>query len=337
MIYQNISLKPYNTFGIDVKAAQFVSISSVEELQVLCTTFNLSERKKLIFGGGSNILLTQDFDGMAVKIDLKGIDTIKEDDDFVWVKAMSGEVWHDLVMYAVDHNWYGLENLSLIPGCVGAAPMQNIGAYGSEIKDTFEELIAVEIESGKLVKFTNSACKFGYRESTFKNEAKDKYIIVSVTFKLSKKGILNVQYGAIKDTLAQQGILNPTIKDVSNAVMAIRKSKLPDPKILGNSGSFFKNPEIELNAFESLKVKHPTMPGYPVGSDKIKVPAGWLIEQCGFKGKRIGNTGAHKDQALVLVNYGGATGNEIFSLAKQIQATVFQTYGIQITPEVNIV
>ena len=173
MIYQNISLKPYNTFGIDVKAAQFVSISSVEELQVLCTTFNLSERKKLIFGGGSNILLTQDFDGMAVKIDLKGIDKIKEDDDFVWVKAMSGVVWHDLVMYAVDHNWHGLENLSLIPGCVGAAPMQNIGAYGAEIKDTFEELIAVEIESGKLVKFTNSACKFGYRESTFKNEAKD--------------------------------------------------------------------------------------------------------------------------------------------------------------------
>ena len=274
---------------------------------------------------------------MAIKIDLKGIDKIKEDDDFVWVKAMSGEVWHDLVMYAVDHNWYGLENLSLIPGCVGAAPMQNIGAYGSEIKDTFEELIAVEIESGKLVKFTNAACKFGYRESTFKNEAKDKYIIVSVTFKLNKKGIINVQYGAIKDTLAQQGILNPTIKDVSNAVMVIRKSKLPDPKILGNSGSFFKNPEIELIAFESLKIKHPTMPGYPVGPDKIKVPAGWLIEQCGFKGKRIGNTGAHKDQALVLVNYGGATGNEIFSLAKQIQATVFETYGIHITPEVNIV
>ncbi len=337
VIYQNISLKPYNTFGIDVNAAQFVRVNTIEEVQVLCTTFNLAERKKLIFGGGSNLLLTQDFDGMAIKIELNGINKIKEDDNFVWIKAMSGEVWHHLVMYAVENNYYGLENLSLIPGCVGAAPMQNIGAYGVEIKDTFEELTAVEIETGKLVTFKNEECKFGYRESIFKNEAKDKYIIVSVTFKLSKKGNLNTQYGAISDTLKQKGIAEPSIRDVSDAVIAIRSSKLPDPKVLGNSGSFFKNPEIHANQYDALKLKFPTIPGYPLNTDLVKVPAGWLIEQCGFKGKRIGNTGAHKDQALVLVNYGEATGNEIFALAKQIQATVFETFGIKITPEVNII
>lgn len=337
VIYQNISLKPYNTFGIDVNAAQFVRVNTIEEVQVLCTTFNLAERKKLIFGGGSNLLLTQDFDGMAIKIELNGINKIKEDDNFVWIKAMSGEVWHHLVMYAVENNYYGLENLSLIPGCVGAAPMQNIGAYGVEIKDTFEELTAVEIETGKLVTFKNEECKFGYRESIFKNEAKDKYIIVSVTFKLSKKGNLNTQYGAISDTLKQKGIAEPSIRDVSDAVIAIRSSKLPDPKVLGNSGSFFKNPEIQANQYDALKLKYPTIPGYPLNTDLVKVPAGWLIEQCGFKGKRIGNTGAHKDQALVLVNYGEASGNEIFALAKQIQATVFETFGIKITPEVNII
>jgi len=337
VIYQNISLKPYNTFGIDVKASQFVTVKTVEEVQVLCTAFNLAERKKLVLGGGSNLLLTQDFDGMAVQIDLKGMDKIKEDDDFVWIKAMSGEAWHNFVMFSVNNAWYGLENLSLIPGCVGAAPMQNIGAYGAEIKDTFEELFAVEIESGKLVKFTNAECKFGYRESIFKNEVKDKYIIVSVTFKLQKKGKLNVQYGAIQETLHAKGIVSPSIKDVSDAVIAIRSAKLPDPKVLGNSGSFFKNPEINASDYELLKVKFPTIPGYPLPNNLVKVPAGWLIEYCGFKGKRIGNTGAHKDQALVLVNYGEATGNEIYAMAMLIQETVKNTFGITITPEVNII
>ncbi|MDP3930512.1 MAG: UDP-N-acetylmuramate dehydrogenase [Bacteroidota bacterium] len=337
VIYQNISLKPYNTFGIDVKASQFVTVKTVEEVQVLCTAFNLAERKKLVLGGGSNLLLTQDFDGMAVQIDLKGMDKIKEDDDFVWIKAMSGEAWHNLVMFSVNNAWYGLENLSLIPGCVGAAPMQNIGAYGAEIKDTFEELFAVEIESGKLVKFTNAECKFGYRESIFKNEVKDKYIIVSVTFKLQKQGKLNVQYGAIQETLHAKGIVSPSIKDVSDAVIAIRSAKLPDPKVLGNSGSFFKNPEINASDYELLKAKFPTIPGYPLPNNLVKVPAGWLIEYCGFKGRRIGNTGAHKDQALVLVNYGEATGNEIYAMAMLIQETVKNTFGITITPEVNII
>lgn len=337
VIYQNISLKPFNTFGIDVKAAQFVEVKTVEEVQVLCTTFNLFERKKLVIGGGSNILLTQDFDGMVIKMNLKGMDAIKEDQNHVWIKAMCGEPWHDFVQYCVGKNLSGVENLSLIPGCVGAAPMQNIGAYGVEIKDTFEELFAIEIESGKLVKFTNEECKFGYRESVFKHEQKNKFIIVAVTFKLSKNPKPNTSYGAIQDVLKQKGINQPSIKDVSEAVIAIRQSKLPDPKILGNSGSFFKNPEIPLEQFEKLKAINPSIPGYPLPNNQIKVPAGWLIEQCGWKGKKVGNTGSHKDQALVLVNYGDATGNEIYQLALAIQASVQESFGITIHPEVNLI
>ena len=337
IIYQNISLKPYNTFGIDVSAEQFVEVKTVEEVQVLCTTFNLYERKKLVIGGGSNILLTKNFDGMVIKMNLTGMDIIKEDEDHAWVKAMSGEMWHDFVQYCVNKNLGGVENLSLIPGCVGAAPMQNIGAYGAEIKDTFEELFAVEIETGKLVKFTNAECKFGYRESIFKNEAKDKYIIIAVTFKLNKKVQLNTQYGAIQETLLAKGINEPTIKDVSEAVIQIRSSKLPNPKELGNSGSFFKNPEILASEYAQKLEQFPNMPGYKLENGYVKVPAGWLIEQCGFKGKRIGNTGAHKDQALVLVNYGGATGNEIYEVALLIKAKVFETFQIEINPEVNIV
>jgi UDP-N-acetylmuramate dehydrogenase len=337
VIYQNISLKPFNTFGIDVKADQFVEVNTVEELQVLCTTFNLAERKKLIIGGGSNILLTKDFDGMVIKMNLKGIDAIREDHNFVWVKAMSGENWHRFVQFCVDKNWGGVENLSLIPGCIGASPMQNIGAYGVEIKDTFEELFAIEIESGKLVKFNHAECKFGYRESIFKQEEKNKYIIVAVTFKLAKHAKLNTQYGAIQDTLTSKGISNPSIKDISEAVIEIRSSKLPDPKVLGNSGSFFKNPEISNAQFQTLKAQFPQIPGYSLPNEITKVPAGWLIEQCGWKGKRVGNTGAHKDQALVLVNYGGATGNEIYQLALDIQASVQEKFGITITPEVNVI
>lgn len=337
VIYQNISLKPYNTFGIDVKAEQFVEVKTVEEIQVLCTTFNLHERKTLVIGGGSNLLLTQDFDGMVIRMNLTGMDAIKEDNDHVWIKAMSGEIWNDFVQYCVQKNLGGVENLSLIPGCVGAAPMQNIGAYGVEIKDTFEELFAVEIESGKLVKFSNHECKFGYRESIFKHEAKNKYIIVSVTFKLQKNPQLNISYGAISDVLKAKGINNPGIKDVSEAVIEIRNSKLPNPKVLGNSGSFFKNPEIDEQDYNALKAQFPQIPGYPTLPGKVKVPAGWLIEQCGWKGKRVGETGAHKDQALVLVNYGNATGNEIYQMALTIQNSVQEKFGIHISPEVNII
>ncbi|MCF8253940.1 MAG: UDP-N-acetylmuramate dehydrogenase [Bacteroidia bacterium] len=337
IIYQNISLKPYNTFGIDVKAQQFVEVNTIEEVQVLCSTFILHERKFLILGGGSNILLTKDFDGMVIKMNLKGMDAIREDENHVWIKALSGEIWHDFVTFCVDKNLSGVENLSLIPGCVGAAPMQNIGAYGAEIKDTFEELFAIEIESSKLVKFTNAECKFGYRESIFKNEAKNKYIIVAVTFKLSKTPKLNTQYGAIQETLGRKGITEPKIKDISEAIIEIRSSKLPDPKVLGNSGSFFKNPEIPASQYQVLKEKFSEIPGYPLENNLVKVPAGWLIEQCGWKGKKVGNTGSHKDQALVLVNYGGATGDEIYQLAMAIQGSVQEKFGIKISPEVNLV
>lgn len=337
VIYQNISLKPYNTFGIDVKAEQFVEVKTIEEVQVLCTTFILAERKNLILGGGSNILLTKDFDGMVIKMNLKGLDIIKEDENHAWVKAMSGEVWHDFVMYCINKNLSGVENLSLIPGCVGAAPMQNIGAYGTEIKETFEELFAVEMESGKLVKFTNAECKFGYRESIFKHEAKGRYIIVAVTFKLSKKPNYNITYGALKEKLTHDGIAEPSLKAISDAVIAIRVAKLPDPKELGNSGSFFKNPEISNTEFNALKEKFSDIKGFPLPDNKVKVPAGWLIEQCGWKGKKVGNTGAHKNQALVLVNYGNATGKEIWNMAIAIQQSVQEKFGINIEPEVNII
>jgi len=336
-IFQNISLKPYNTFGIEANASQFVELQTLEEVQVLCQTFNLTDRKLLILGGGSNILLTKDFDGMAIKINLKGIEIVKENDEEVWVQAMAGESWHSFVTYCVEKNWGGVENLSLIPGCVGAAPMQNIGAYGTEIKAVFSSLKAVEIATGEMVEFNNEACEFGYRESVFKNKYKGKYIIVSVIFKLNKKPILNVSYGAIQDVLNEKGITSPTIQDISNAVIAIRQSKLPNPAELGNAGSFFKNPEIPAEQYQRLKNEFPEIPGYPAPNNQVKVPAGWLIEQCQWKGKIVGNTGAHKNQALVLVNYGNATGNEILNLAKQIQDSVYNQFKINISPEVNLI
>lgn len=337
VIYQNISLKPYNTFGLEAKAAQFVECNTVEEVQVLCITFNLSQREILVLGGGSNVLLTKDFEGMVVKMNLKGIAKVNETEEHIFIKANSGENWHEFVLYCVEKGYGGVENLSLIPGCIGAAPMQNIGAYGVEVKDVIEEVQAVEISTGIKTSFSNAECKFGYRESIFKNEAKGKYIITSVTYKLSKKPQLNISYGAIKDVLQEKGIATPSLKDVSDAVIAIRSSKLPDPKVLGNSGSFFKNPEIEDSIYTQLKASYPTIPGYPTASNQVKVPAGWLIEQCGWKGKRVGNTGAHKDQALVLVNYGNATGDEIFGLALEIQKSVKDKFGIHIIPEVNII
>jgi UDP-N-acetylmuramate dehydrogenase len=243
-IQQNISLQSLNTFGIEAKAKEFVEVRSREELEVLCSNFNLIDRNVLVLGGGSNMLLTKNVDGMVIKISMKGIDVVKEDDDFVWVKAMAGEVWHEFVLWTIDKGYGGLENLSLIPGCVGASPMQNIGAYGVEIKNTFDSLEAITIDGGLFTTFAHNECKFGYRESIFKQEAKGKYIIVSVTFKLSKKPTFNITYGAIQQTLEKQGITHPSVKAISDAVIEIRSSKLPDPKVLGNAGSFFKNPEI---------------------------------------------------------------------------------------------
>lgn len=336
-IQQHVSLKALNTFGIDAKAREFVDIHTKEELVVLCSNFNLAERNLLILGGGSNVLLTRDVAGMVIKISIKGISIVDETNDHVWVKANAGEIWHDLVLWTIAHGYGGLENLSLIPGCVGAAPMQNIGAYGVELKNSFHELEAVAINGGTVHSFTNEQCKFGYRESIFKQEAKGKYIITAVVFKLNKHPQLNTSYGAIQQQLAVSKITQPTIQNVSDAVIAIRSSKLPNPKVLGNAGSFFKNPEIPTSQFEGLKQQFPEMVGYPAAAGFTKVAAGWLIEQCGWKGKRVGNTGAHKDQALVLVNYGGATGDEIINLAKTIQESVLQKFGINIQPEVNVI
>jgi UDP-N-acetylmuramate dehydrogenase len=336
-ILQNISLQAYNTFGIDVKAKEFVEVHSLEELKTLCSVFNLLERNILVLGGGSNILLTKDFEGMVICNRLEGIEKLHEDDEFIWVKAMAGEVWHHFVLWCIQRGYAGIENLSLIPGCVGAAPMQNIGAYGVEIKDVFDSLEAVEIATGEMKTFTRAACKFGYRESVFKHEAKGKYIISSVTFKLYKQPRFNTSYGAIQQVLDKKGVKELSIKAISDAVIEIRSSKLPDPKKLGNSGSFFKNPEIPSMQFEQLKQQYADMVGYPASPGFTKVAAGWLIEQCGWKGKVVGNTGSHKDQALVLVNYGGATGAEIWQLAMDIQQSVKDKFGIEIVPEVNVI
>lgn len=335
-LQSQISLKAYNTFGIDVKAAEFVQVDNIEEVKVLCQAFNLAERRLLILGGGSNVLLTKDFDGMVILNRIRGIEVVAEDDQFVWVKAMAGEVWHDFVKWCIERNLGGVENLSLIPGCVGAAPMQNIGAYGVELKNVFDSLEAISIVDGEVAKFTRERCQFGYRESIFKHEEKGKHVIVSVTFKLLKTPRFNTTYGAIQLVLDKYNVKELSVKAISDAVIEIRTSKLPDPKVLGNAGSFFKNPEIPEPQYQKLKELHPGLVAYPAGEGMIKIAAGWLIDQCGWKGKRVGNTGSHKDQALVLVNYGGANGKEILQLALDIQKSVKEKFGILINPEVNI-
>jgi len=335
-IQTNFSLKNYNTFGIEAKAKQFVAVHNTTELQSILEKNRLE--KKFILGGGSNMLLTQDIDALVIHVDLKGKRIIREDDDFVWVESQAGENWHEFVLWTIDQNFGGLENMSLIPGNVGTTPVQNIGAYGTEIKDTFYSCEAMTIENQKIRTFTKAECHFGYRESIFKNEAKDQYIITSVIFKLTKRNHkINISYGDISGELAKNNITIPTLKDVSNAVIAIRQSKLPDPKELGNSGSFFKNPVLLKKDFEKIHLQFPEMKYYEISESEVKVPAGWLIEQAGFKGKRFGDAGIHKNQALVLVNYGNATGKEILDVSKNIQETIFRIFGIHIDAEVNVI
>jgi UDP-N-acetylmuramate dehydrogenase len=335
-ILNNFSLKNYNTFGIEAKAKQFVDVHSVEELKTILKQ-NPTE-KKFILGGGSNMLLTKDIDALVIHIDLKGKSILKEDDDFVWVQSQAGENWHEFVLWTIDQNFGGLENMSLIPGNVGTTPIQNIGAYGAEMKDTFVSCEAVTMANLEMKTFVKDECNFGYRESIFKNESKDQYIITSVIFRLTKRNHkINTSYGAIETELASKNITNPTLKDVSDAVIAIRQSKLPDPKELGNSGSFFKNPIVLKTDFDKIHAIHTEMPHYVVSETTVKVPAGWLIEQAGFKGKRFGDAGIHKNQALVLVNYGNATGQEILNVSKDIQDTIFRTFGIHIEAEVNVI
>ena len=335
-ILQNFSLKNYNTFGIEAKAKEFVAVHSVAELKTVLEEHKTE--KKFILGGGSNMLLTQDVDALVIHIDLKGKKIIKEDDDYVWVESQAGENWHKFVLWNIEQNYGGLENMSLIPGNVGTTPVQNIGAYGAEIKDTFVSCQAMNIDTQEMKSFTNAECKFGYRESIFKHEVKDQYIITSVVFKLTKRNHkINTSYGDILGELAKNNISNPGLKEVSNAVITIRQSKLPDPKELGNSGSFFKNPIVLKSDFEKIHQKFPEMKFYEVSATEVKVPAGWLIEHAGLKGKRFGDAGIHKNQALVLVNYGTATGQEILNVSKTVQQTVFDTFGIQIEAEVNII
>ncbi|MDL2143440.1 UDP-N-acetylmuramate dehydrogenase [Flavobacterium tructae] len=335
-IQSNFSLKNYNTFGIEAKARQFIAVHTVAELKTILE--ENKDEQKFILGGGSNMLLTKDIDALVIHIDLKGKTILKEDDDFVWVESQAGETWHDFVLWTIDNNFGGLENMSLIPGNVGTTPVQNIGAYGTEIKDTFVSCEAINIATQEMKTFTNADCKFGYRESIFKNEVKNQYIITAVIYKLTKRNHkINISYGDITAELAKNNITVPTLKDVSNAVIAIRQSKLPDPKELGNSGSFFKNPILLKSDFEKIHQKFPEMKYYEVSETEVKVPAGWLIEQAGFKGKRFGDAGIHKNQALVLVNYGNATGQEILAVSKDVQKTVFDTFGIQIEAEVNVI
>ncbi|AXT63137.1 UDP-N-acetylmuramate dehydrogenase [Aquimarina sp. AD10] len=329
------SLREYNTFGIDVTAAEFLEITSETELK----TILLKETKKPIFilSGGSNMLLTKNLDALVLHIAIKGIKVEKESEDSVIVTANAGENWHEFVQYCISKNYGGLENLSLIPGYVGSAPIQNIGAYGVELKDTFVSCEAVEISTGHSCTFTAKECKFEYRNSIFKNEVKGRYIITKVTFKLTKKNhILNTNYGAIETALATKKIIKPTIKDVSEAVIEIRKSKLPDPVKIGNSGSFFKNPVISSTQYLQLKNLYPTIPSYKINEESIKIPAGWLIEQCGFKGKRWGDAGVHEKQALVLVNYNNATGKEILEVSLNIKKEVLDKFNIKLETEVNI-
>ena len=333
-ILENISLKNYNTFGIDVKAKRFVNIHSIVELQKL-----LSKEKDLfLLSGGSNMLLTHDIEKLVVHIDIKGISIENENENSVEITVNAGENWHEFVLWCVENNYGGIENLSLIPGKVGTCPIQNIGAYGIEVKDTITKVSVVEIETGKINTFTNEECKFGYRDSIFKNDQKDKFIIVTVSFRLSKKNhVFHTSYGAIEAELTTQKIGSQMLKNISEAVISIRKSKLPDPRELGNSGSFFKNPLISSTHFEKLQLEFPTIPNFKISETVVKIPAGWLIEQAGFKGKHFGNCGVHEKQALVLVNYGNATGVEILNLAKKIQKTILEKFQIELEIEVNII
>lgn len=330
---ENLSLKKFNTFGIDVTAKEIIYLKELNQLDKIS---NLKDC--FIIGGGSNILLTKNIDKQVIINQTKGICSINEDEFHIELAVASGEDWHELVMYCIQKGYGGIENMSLIPGSVGAAPMQNIGAYGREIKDVLTYVNAVNLDTKKMKKFTNQACEFGYRESIFKKSAKDKYFIADIGIRLTKKDhLINTSYGDIKTWLNSNKIEKPSIQDVSNAVIAIRKSKLPDPAQLGNSGSFFKNPVIPASHYKNLLQKFPEIKSYPINDEEVKVPAGWLIESLGWKGKRIGNTGAHNKQALVLVNYGNAMGNEVQQLSEDIKKSVWETYQIKLETEVNII
>jgi UDP-N-acetylmuramate dehydrogenase len=332
---QNTSLKAYNTFGIDVAAEHLISIESTGEL--VKTLAEINQKELLILGGGSNVLFMNDFKGTVLLNKLEGISVVDENEGHVWVKAGGGVNWHEFVLHCIHQNWAGIENLSLIPGSVGAAPMQNIGAYGVEIKNVFHELEAVEISSGKIKTFSNKECQFGYRESVFKRALKGQYLISSVIFKLDKKPTFKTSYGAITNELENMKVTELSIQAISNAVINIRRSKLPDPKVTGNAGSFFKNPVVPISLAENIKKEYPEAAAYPLDDNSMKLAAGWLIDKAGWKGKTYGNYGVHPKQALVLVNYGGATGQNIYDLSTEILTDIKSKFGVELEREVNIV
>lgn len=332
-IEQNVSLLPYNTFGLDVTASSLFKLDDKEQL------LSISEKhpeEKHVIGGGSNILLTKDVDGLTILNCLKGIEIIKSEDSYCYIRVASGEVWHDFVLYAIGKELAGIENLALIPGTVGAAPMQNIGAYGVEVREVIHEVTAWHWKEKKYITYTNEECRFGYRDSIFKHELKGKVFITDVFFKLLTQPIFRTTYGAIEEQLKNMGITKLSIKAIADAVISIRSSKLPDPKEIGNAGSFFKNPTVDVDTFLKLKVENETMPSYTVDEQTVKIPAGWLIEQCGFKGVKRGATGVHDKQALVIVNYGGAIGKDIWALSEEVLQAVHNKFGIQLEREVQV-
>ncbi len=335
MIASHVDLTPYNTFGIQVFAKEFASFSTVAQLHKLVNSNR--EKELFILGGGSNILFTQDFNGLILRNEILGKEVVQEDETHVYIKAGAGENWHQFVLYCIENNWGGIENLSLIPGSIGASPMQNIGAYGVEIKDVFHELEAYHIPSGEIKTFSHEECAFGYRESVFKRALKGQYVILNVTYKLTKHNHrLKTTYGDIEAELSSKNITTPTIRDISNAVIAIRQSKLPDPKEIGNAGSFFKNPVVEKSVLEKIRINYPNVPSYPVDDNHVKLPAGWLIDTAGWKGKRIGDHGVHTKQALVLVNYSDAKGQQIYDLSTAILEDIYARFGVELEREVNI-
>ncbi|MCI1752516.1 MAG: UDP-N-acetylmuramate dehydrogenase [Flavobacteriales bacterium] len=336
-IQYNADLQPFNTFHVAARAARLARFTTAEELRELLNTAELKDLPRLVVGGGSNLLLTRDWPGVVLLNEVDGIEVVEETADHVIVRSGSGVMWHEFVAHCVGKGWGGIENLSLIPGKVGAAPMQNIGAYGVEIKDVFDHLEALRISDGEVVRFSGAECKFGYRESFFKREGKGQYIILNVAFKLAKHPELHTHYGSIKQELEKRGIAKPTIQDVSDAVIHIRRSKLPDPNVLGNAGSFFKNPVVPANLAEKIKAKYPDVVSFPAGEGQVKLAAGWLIEKAGWKGFREENLGVHKDQALVLVNYGGSTGSAIYDLSTRVLESVKEKFGVELEREVNII
>lgn len=336
-IQENISLKAYNTFGIDVKAKFFAELESKKDILEALTFAKTAKKSIFILGGGSNVLFTSNLDALVLKINISGIEQISQEKDKVILAAGAGVLWHDFVLYSLENNFSGIENLSLIPGTVGAAPMQNIGAYGVEIKSVFHSLEAIEISSGLTQTFLPEDVNFGYRESIFKKDLKGKHIIYKVNFELSTLHEPNTGYGDIQKVLEEMNLAKPTAKNISDAVINIRQSKLPDPKLVGNAGSFFKNPVVPLEVYYKLEEAYPTLPGYSSGPAQIKIPAAYLIENAGWKGKKLGKVGVHDRQPLVLVNYGGGKGNDILELSRKIQLDVQKKFGISLEREVNLI